>query len=283
MRQFNHAILTVVLKRICSRITNLADNRYSLDSFLLKFNSSCSNSVSSSSDNLNYDKKANESQDNVKTSSKNDEDQSSSSSKQTDINDRSGSTSSSSDHSNIDEEANVSQGGVQTSNVHLRITLKSSTAVDNFNIMTSGNDKTEAMHNRTSTTDQIIKLSLFTLSLFLHATEECLVNQPISNYRQLVISNLKKKSFCSALATETTDITEEIYITIYEIKKNESPAFTTPKITSTYSTKEGSYDLSNLSGYHAIYPTQIGLIKLAKALKLHQDKLDYYGQISDID
>jgi len=149
--------------------------------------------------------------------------------------------------------------------------------------MTSGNDKTEAMHNGTSTTDQIIKLSLFTLSLFLHATEECLVNQPISNYRRLVISNLKKKSFRSALATETTDITEEIYITIYEIKKNESPAFTTPKITSTYSTKEGSYDLSNLSGYHAIYPTQIGLIKLAKALKLHQDKLDYYGQISDID
>ena len=35
----------------------------------------------------------------------------------------------------------------------------------------------------------------------------------------MVISNLKKKSFRSALATETTDITEEIYITIYEIKK----------------------------------------------------------------
>jgi len=97
-----------VLKRICSRVTNLAVNRYSLDSFLLKLNSNCSNSVSSSSDNSNDDKKANESQDNVKTSSKNDEDQSSSSSKQTDINDRSGSTSSSSDYSNIDEEASVS-------------------------------------------------------------------------------------------------------------------------------------------------------------------------------
>jgi hypothetical protein len=260
-----------VLKRTCSRVTNLAVNRYSLDSFSSKLNSEifssskqdssssendedqpevksnvrsshmsssskqsdiddCSDSASSSSDNSNDDEEANVSQESAKTSSKNDEDPLSSSSKQSDIDDRSGSTSSSSDHSNVDEGAKVSQEGVETSNIPLQVTLKPSTGVDNFTIMTSGNDKTRATNDSISTTEQVINPSVFTLSLFLHATEECLVNQPISNYHRLVINNLKKKSFLSALATQTTDITKEIYVTMYEIKKNENPAFTTPKL-----------------------------------------------------
>jgi len=44
-------------------------------------------------------------------------------------------------------------------------------------------------------TDKVISLSLFTLSLFLHETNECLINQPSENYHLVEINNLIKKDF----------------------------------------------------------------------------------------
>jgi hypothetical protein len=95
------------------------------------------------------------------------------------------------------------------------------------------------------TKESVTSLSLFTLSLFLHETKECLINQPNANYCTLVINNLKKKSFQTAMTIDTNDITEEIYITVYEIAKNNnsscvSPSF--PKIHATYSTQENTYE-----------------------------------------
>ena len=45
------------------------------------------------------------------------------------------------------------------------------------------------------TTDKVNSLSLFTLSLFLHETNECLINQPSANYPLVEINNLIKKDF----------------------------------------------------------------------------------------
>jgi len=59
----------------------------------------------------------------------------------------------------------------------------------------------------------------------------------------LVINNLKKKSFQTAMTINTNDITEEIYITVYEIAKNINSSCVTssfPKIHATYSTKENT-------------------------------------------
>jgi len=59
------------------------------------------------------------------------------------------------------------------------------------------------------TKEIVSSLSLFTLSLFLHETDKCLINQPNANYHMLVINNLKKKSFQTAMTIDTNDITEE--------------------------------------------------------------------------
>jgi len=131
--------------------------------------------------------------------------------------------------------------------------------------------------NYVLTKESVTSLSLFTLSLFLHETKECLINQPDANYRTLVINNLKKKSFQTAMTIDTNDITEEIYITVYEIAKYNnssciSPSF--PKIHATYSTQENTYERPEIPGLHAIDPTKEGLQKLIAACKF-PDKESY--------
>jgi len=131
--------------------------------------------------------------------------------------------------------------------------------------------------NYVLTKESVTSLSLFTLSLFLHETKECLINQPNANYRTLVVNNLKKKSFQTAMTTDTNDITEEIYITVYEIAKYNnssciSPSF--PKIHATYSTQENTYERPEIPGLHAIDPTKEGLQKLIAACKF-PDKESY--------
>jgi hypothetical protein len=131
--------------------------------------------------------------------------------------------------------------------------------------------------NYVLTKESVTSLSLFTLSLFLHETKECLINQPNANYRTLVINNLKKKSFQTAMTIDTNDITEEIYITVYEIAKYNnssciSPSF--PKIHATYSTQENTYERPEIPGLHAIDPTKEGLQKLIAACKF-PDKEPY--------
>ena len=131
--------------------------------------------------------------------------------------------------------------------------------------------------NYVLTKESVTSLSLFTLSLFLHETKECLINQPNANYRTLVINNLKKKSFQTAMTIDTNDITEEIYITVYEIVKYNnssciSPSF--PKIHATYSTQENTYERPEIPGLHAIDPTKEGLQKLIAACKF-PDKEPY--------
>ena len=131
--------------------------------------------------------------------------------------------------------------------------------------------------NYVLTKESVTSLSLFTLSLFLHETKECLINQPNANYRTLVVNNLKKKSFQTAMTIDTNDITEEIYITVYEIVKYNnssciSPSF--PKIHATYSTQENTYERPEIPGLHAIDPTKEGLQKLIAACKF-PDKESY--------
>jgi hypothetical protein len=45
------------------------------------------------------------------------------------------------------------------------------------------------------TTDKVISLSLFTVSLFLHETNKCLINQPSAKYCLVEFNNLIKKDF----------------------------------------------------------------------------------------
>jgi len=125
------------------------------------------------------------------------------------------------------------------------------------------------------TKESVTSLSLFTLSFFLHETNECLISQPNANYCTLVINNLKKKSFQTAMTIDTNDITEEIYITVYEIVKNNNsscvlPSF--PKIHATYSTQENTYGQPEIPGLHAIDPTKEGLQKLIAACKFPDDE-----------
>jgi hypothetical protein len=86
---------------------------------------------------------------------------------------------------------------------------------------------------------------------------------------------LKKKSFQTAMTIDTNDITEEIYITVYEIAKNNysscvPPSF--PKIHATYSTQENTHERPEIPGLHAIDPTKEGLLKLIAACKFTDDK-----------
>ena len=65
--------------------------------------------------------------------------------------------------------------------------------------------------------DRIVNLNLYTLSLFLHSTPNCLINQPEANYRRLLIENLQHENFQHAMKINTTIITEEFYVTLYEV------------------------------------------------------------------
>jgi len=91
----------------------------------------------------------------------------------------------------------------------------------------------------------------------------------------LVINNLKKKSFQTAMTIDTNDITEEIYITIYEIAKNVNSSCVSssfPKIHATYSTKENTYEQNEVPGLHEIDPTKEGLQQLIASCQFQNNK-----------
>jgi len=140
------------------------------------------------------------------------------------------------------------------------------------------------------TKKSVTSLSLFTLSLFLHETNECLIHQPNANYHTLVMNNLKKKSFQTAMTIDTNDITEEIYITVYEIAKNNNSSCVSssfPKIHATYPTQENTYEQTEIPGLHAIDPTKEGLLKLIATCQFTNNKCycfndDIHATITDI-
>ena len=108
---------------------------------------------------------------------------------------------------------------------------------------------------------------MFTLSLFLHETNECLINQPSANYCLVEINNPIKKDFRKAMVNSITNLTEEIYISIYEIGKTSNPLTTKeyPKIYPTCCLMEEEYEPASIPGFYAIIPTEQGLKLLISA------------------
>jgi len=131
--------------------------------------------------------------------------------------------------------------------------------------------------------DRIVNLNLYTLSLFLHSTLNCLINQPEANYHRLLIKNLQHENFQHAMKINTTNITEEIYVTLYEVRSNDKDQNPDdfPKIYTSYCTEKNTYKLKEIPGVHASNPTRSGLQLLVAALKLPQEKLEYYANIKD--
>ena len=107
--------------------------------------------------------------------------------------------------------------------------------------------------------DRIVNLNLYTLSLFLHSTPNCLINQPEANYRRLLIKNLQHENFQHAMKINTTNITEEIYVTLDEVRSNDKDQNPDdfPKIYTSYCTVKNTYKLKEIQeSMQAILPDQ---------------------------
>jgi hypothetical protein len=85
------------------------------------------------------------------------------------------------------------------------------------------------------------------------------------------------------MKVNTTNFTEDIYNTLYEVRlndKDENPD-NFPKIYTSYCTEKNTYELKEIPGVHASNPTRSGLQLLVAALKLPQEKLEYYANVKD--
>jgi hypothetical protein len=80
-----------------------------------------------------------------------------------------------------------------------------------------------------------------------------------------------------------TCITEEIYVTLYEVRSNDKDQNPDdfPKIYTSYCTEKNTYELKEIPGVHASNPSRSGLQLLVAALKLPQEKLEYYVNVKD--
>ena len=109
--------------------------------------------------------------------------------------------------------------------------------------------------------ESIQTINLLMLSMLVHSTDDCLVNQPTANYRSLRILDLKAKKFIDAMTEPNQDIMEEMYAFLYEITTEENE-YTLP-IHPCYSTSEK--DNRTQLPVFAKFPTDSALKDMAKA------------------
>jgi hypothetical protein len=109
--------------------------------------------------------------------------------------------------------------------------------------------------------ESIQTINLLMLSILVHSTDNCLVNQPIANYQSLRILDLKDKKFIDAMTEPNQDIMEEMYAFLYEITTEENE-YTLP-IHPCYSTSEK--DNRTQLPVFAKFPTDSALKDMAKA------------------
>jgi hypothetical protein len=142
---------------------------------------------------------------------------------------------------------------------------------DEAMIMPDKNTEDEAMVMLSVEQDYTATMNLLQITLLTHYTKDCIICQPNANYRPLSLSNVMDADFIKSMQQKHKNITEEMYLFLYEVQIKENITEVAQQqvdIYPTYKTDRNTDDLVPIANKYAIFPTDQSLIKLAEAFKI---------------